>query len=290
MARPIYLLSMELKHIIIQEGYRVRVAVAGDPKNPPVVLVHGLPSFYGVWRTTIDALADRYYCIAPDLPGFGGSEKPPTAPYSIHDHTCRVVQVADAFGLERFTVMGHSMGGQIVLTLAGKVAPQRIERVVMIDGVVTGRLQPLPSFLFIPAMAISATLPFLYAIARLLMGIGWLRRLAAWGWYDNLACLPEELWREECQMGMQPGVARAAYMSARDLQTASTLAYLPRISAPTLVIFGENDRLVPVAEAAYCEQLIPNSRVLRLKHCGHVPMVEQAEAYFDALLAFLSEG
>lgn len=288
MLRPIYLHLMELKQIIIQEGYRVRVAVAGNPQNPPVMLVHGLPSFHGVWRTTIEALADRYYCIAPDLPGFGGSEKDPAAGYTIHDHARRVLEIADAFGLDRFTVMGHSMGGQIALVLAGKLAPARIERVVMIDGVVSGRLAPLAQFMFVPSMAIGALWPFLHIIARLLMGVPLLRRLAAWGWYDDLKCLPDALWLEECQMGMQAAVARPAYQSARALQVTSTLAYLPRITAPTLVIFGENDRLVPVSEAAYCEQLIPDCRVLRLAHCGHVPMVEQEAAYFEAVTGFLA--
>src|SRR4030095_1052220 len=114
------------------EGHRIAYTSAGHSSNPPVLLIHGIMSHRGVWTRTVAALKDRFYCVAFDLLGFGDSDKPNNGDYAIAKQAERAVKVADHFGFEKFTVVGHSMGGQIATHLAAKLALQRVHKLVRV--------------------------------------------------------------------------------------------------------------------------------------------------------------
>jgi len=107
------------------DGHQLVYAVAGNPENPPLFLIHGYLSSHHVWRQTIPVLQQRYYCIAVDLFGHGRSEIDPNGDYSIPAQGQRILALANELGYERFALMGHSMGGQIALYIASRLAPER---------------------------------------------------------------------------------------------------------------------------------------------------------------------
>src|SRR6185436_21147097 len=130
------------KQTLTINSHRITYAMAGDPAAPPIIMLHGWLSYGGVWRQTFEAFQNQFYCIAPDLLGFGDSDKPAQAAYSIAAQAQSILELANALGCARFTLIGHSMGGQISLELASRLAPERVIKLVSVAGVVSGRLQP----------------------------------------------------------------------------------------------------------------------------------------------------
>ncbi len=158
---------------ITLEGHKLTYTTAGDPATPPVMLLHGWMSYRGVWQQTIAALQDRYYCVAVDLLGFGDSDKPHDADYSICAQGQRVLQLADAMGWDRFTLIGHSMGGQIALCIASMLAPRHITCVISVAGVVSARLTPFVETVNYKLIALSQVFPQMFAVLRRLSRQRW---------------------------------------------------------------------------------------------------------------------
>jgi len=105
------------------EGDRIAYTLAGSSSNPPMLLLHGSMSHRGVWTRTIESLKELFYCITYDHLGFGDSDKPKDGDYTIVKQAERALKVADHFGFDKFSIVGHSMGGQIATYLASKLAP-----------------------------------------------------------------------------------------------------------------------------------------------------------------------
>src|SRR5688572_33414155 len=119
---------MQSELTFVCQNDKLMYTTVGHPAAPPLLLVHGWLSYRGVWRQTMEAFKDSHYCVAIDLLGFGNSDKPAGGDYSIAAQGQRVLQLANALGLDRFALMGHSMGGQIALCVASMLAPARVLR------------------------------------------------------------------------------------------------------------------------------------------------------------------
>src|SRR5262245_3749150 len=118
---------METITLTTPAGQRLVCDTAGapgvpTPGAPPALMIHGWFSYRGVWQSTLEALQARHYCVALDQLGFGASDKPRDGDYRIEAHARRVLDVADTLGLERFALLGHSMGGQVALCVAARLA------------------------------------------------------------------------------------------------------------------------------------------------------------------------
>lgn len=122
------------------DNQRIAYTTTGSPSNPAIIFVHGLMSHRGVWTKTVESLKEKFFCIALDLLGFGDSDKPNDGDYSIAAQADRVLKLANYSRLRQFSLVGHSMGGQIASYLAVTQPPQRIDKLVSVDGVVTGGL------------------------------------------------------------------------------------------------------------------------------------------------------
>lgn len=276
-------------HQILPSGYRMSYVQEGQPDRPALLLLHGLPSNKRIWHSTIAHLADDFFCIAPDLLGLGESEKTPSASYTIVAHAEAVLALMDSLGIDTFAVLGHSMGSQIAMLIAARLAPARVTRLVSVDGVISANLQPLAAWLLTPAAILAAVIPGVFALGRMLARLAVARRLVAWFWFHDTRHLPEAVWAEQVATALQPGQASPILRSLSSLRSTSLLPMLPRIKAPTLVIFGQDEHLLPVNDTRYCEQLIPNCQVTIIDRCGHFPMLEQPARYFDALDTFLRD-
>jgi pimeloyl-ACP methyl ester carboxylesterase len=124
-----------MKHAMVQaNGASFHVVQAGH--GAPLLLLHGWPEFWLTWEPVMERLADRYRLIAPDLRGFGDSDKP-DGPFGAQDHAADVLALLDALGIERVGVIGHDVGGAAMQPLARR-APERLVGLFFFDFVYPG--------------------------------------------------------------------------------------------------------------------------------------------------------
>ena len=144
-------------------NHQLTYTTAGRPDNPPLLMIHGWFSHRGVWQQTVEALKNDYYCVTVDLLGFGDSDKPADADYGINAQAERILCLADILGFDRFTLIGHSMGGQTALCIASMLAPERVSKLVNVAGVVSARLTPYIERVNYKFVALGKTFPQIYA-------------------------------------------------------------------------------------------------------------------------------
>jgi pimeloyl-ACP methyl ester carboxylesterase len=280
---------MNRPHTLEIGGHQLVYTEAGRSSAPALVMVHGWTSHRGVWRQTLAAFEDSHHCLALDLLGFGHSDKPPEGDYSIEAQAHRVLCLADALGLGRFHLAGHSMGGQVALLLAARLAPERIVRLIDVAGVASGRLTPAVERDVYRQVALCRAHPWLYPPVRWLARFRWFARRIFPFWFYHPEGVPFETWRLDCQMALQPGMAEPTYRAGQAIHALDLTADLARIQAPTLVLFGRQDGTVPLAEGHLVHERVAGSRLVLLDECGHFPMYEQTAAYLAALRGFLGE-
>ena len=254
----------------VQAGpYRLRFLEAGS--GPPLVLVHGLGSNARQdWGRLVPILARGFHVVAPDLPGFGESEKPPAADYSIRMQVAALGAFMDARGIARARVAGLSMGGWIVSRFAGE-HPERIERLLVVDA--AGMRPERPD---VPAEVL---------LPRDEEGV---RRLVA-AVRHNAPAPPSFVARDLLgRLLGQQWVVRRALESMRDGSDWLN-GSLRRADMPVLVVWGKQDALIPVAYGAALAGEFPKARLVVLDGCGHVPMSDCPEAFDAAAIPFLAQ-
>jgi pimeloyl-ACP methyl ester carboxylesterase len=250
-------------------------------------MIHGWLSYRGVWRQTMPTLAESYHCIGIDLLGFGESDKPAEADYSIEAQARRVLQLTDALGYDRFGLMGHSMGGQIALYIAANLAPERVDKLVNVAGVVSARLMPAIEQLNYPFIALAKNFPQLYSLWHYFFRYDWFVREVFKSWFYCWEAVPFESWAVDRSMAIRPEVYMSAYQAGRAIRRMDLNPYLAKIMAPTLTIFGQQDAVVPVRDGHLAQARIPDSRLVLIDECGHFPMYEKTAQYLAALRRFL---
>ena len=266
---------------------KLTYAAMGDPAAPPLLLIHGWLSYRGVWRQTMEAFKDSHYCVAIDLLGFGDSDKPAGADYSIAAQGQRILQVANTLSFDRFTLMGHSMGGQIALCLASMLAPARVAKLVSVAGIVSARLTPGVEQANVSAVALGARVPQIYPLSRWLFRYQWFLRSTFKAWFYNMDAVPLDEWAVDRYMAFQPGVHISAHKAAQAIHALNLTSQLARIISPTLAIAGQQDAVVLVSDSRLVKQHVPDSRLVLIDECGHFPMYEKWQPYLEALRAFL---
>jgi len=269
------------------DGYQIHYVTAGSPANPPLLLIHGWVSYLGVWRQTIAALSDSFYCVALDLLGFGDSDKPRAGDYSLPAQAKRVVALADNLGLEKFTLIGHSMGGQIATYIAAVTAPERVTRLVSVAGVVTGVLMPIVRNRSYPMVYLGAYLPIMYTMIQPLLNQRWYANFVYRTWFYRMDNPPFEQWREDRERALPPQHHWSIYQTGLAIRALDLTPHLAKIRVPALAIFGEFDGTVPVGDGEIFKREIPGSQLVIIPACGHFPMYEKSDAYLSALKPFL---
>ncbi|HEX3316694.1 MAG TPA: alpha/beta fold hydrolase [Solirubrobacteraceae bacterium] len=264
------------------------VEVAGRPVNyvelgegPPLLLVHGLAGSWQNWLETIPSFARTRRVVALDLPGFGESPMP-AEKISMRGYGQLVDAFCDAIGLERGPLVGNSMGGYIGAEVA-IAHPHRVDKLVLVSAAgITAEHQRNERVLalmrrFEAALAWAATHP----TPRFFM-----RRRARRGLrlvFAHPDKLPGALLYEQAKGSGKPG-----FIDALDAISDYPLRdRLERISVPTLVVWGDRDKLVPLRDADVFEELIPDARKVVYADTGHVPMLERPSRFNRDVEAFL---
>ncbi|MBV9323947.1 MAG: alpha/beta hydrolase [Chloroflexi bacterium] len=253
-----------------RRGARVRVLDAGSRAAPPLVFLHGLAGLLDD-DTFVNLLAERYHVIAPELPGYGGSEGE-TLLEDMLDFALHGWDVIDELQLERPTLVGHSLGGMIAAEMAC-LAPAAIHKLVLVNpfGIWMNE-RPIPDLF--------ALLPFEFGEYLFYQP-------------DRAAAL-----LRGATDSADPDALRQFFIdNARRLGTAGKILFpipnrrlskrLYRLGAETLVVWAEHDRLLSTEYAAAWQQLLPHGSTTIIPGAGHMLPYEQPRALAASVLAFL---
>lgn len=266
----------------------------GPKAGPAVLFIHGAGAWGGIWQATLEACAQAYYCIAVDVPPFGFSERPNPPAYSRLDQANRLAALLEALQIERVTLVGHSFGGGATVETA-LLVPEKIHALVLVD--VALGLQDAdkpasePPFLlsaFLAArpvrnavLAATATNP---ALSQPL-----LQMMIA----DPADATEAQIAMLQKQLVLQGGTnalgdwAQAVF-TVRETSPSTQLAAYATLTMPTLIVWGENDTITPLAQGQHLHGLLPNSQLVILPHVNHIPQIEDVPAFNQALLTFLA--
>jgi pimeloyl-ACP methyl ester carboxylesterase len=266
---------------VTARGVRTRVLEAGSPEAPALVLVHGLFTSHRSFEDVIEPLSARFHVIAPDLPGFGESEKPSPARYAygVEAHAEAVADLIAAFGVGRASVLGHGMGGAVALTLAADHR-ELVQRLVLEDTLAHPHRQSFKARL--PLVPVLGGLVF-----KQLYGRAIFRSFFGDEMYAEGSGPPLE--RIDWHYGIfnTPSARESAHAVMRaTVDTRAVTARLPRIMAPTLIIWGCDDRIYPVQSAHRLAREIPGAK-LEIMDAAHVPHEERPREFLSVLTEFL---
>jgi pimeloyl-ACP methyl ester carboxylesterase len=262
---------------------QISCTLEGDPNNPPIIMIHDFGSHRGVWRQTIAALSQKYYCVAVDLLGFGASDKPDGSDYSLSAQSQRILMLADQLGFKRFSLLGHSMGGQIACYIASVLAPSRIEKLVTVNGIMTGRLSGQVEKVTVPAVSQARKWPWLYKLGTSFINFRPYANYAFKSWFYDFKNYPFKLWEVDRLAAYNPACAISADESLKAIRALDLTPQLRKVKAKALIIAGKQDGMVPLDQALLAQTLIPSNDLALIEKCGHFPMYEKTSNYLKAL-------
>ena len=264
------------------DGVRVHYQEAGDPKAPALVLIHGFASSTLVWSKVFLRLAAAgFHVIAVDMLGFGYSGKPRNGEYTIPGQASLLVSLLDRLNVKRATLVGSSYGGAVAATCALD-HPQRVEKLVLIGTVNNNR--PLAYKL----MRVFSSPVFGDVVSPLLIGSRRLLRQRMKRVYDRHSWVMDERRVDARHLPLRAArTQRAIINTVRrwDAERISRDAHL--IQQPTLLIWGETDREIPLADGERLHAEIPGSRLIVFLNCGHLPHEEYPEAFTNVVIDFV---
>ena len=261
------------------DGLRLHVRDTGPKSAPAVIMLHGLGSSLHTWEPWAEALSARFRVIRFDLPGFGLTGPDPTGNYS-DAHTVEIVgALMDALSLQRASLIGNSMGGKIAWMFAA-AHPERVDKLVLIspDGFASpGFEYDKPPAVPLVAKALPYTLPRFMLKANL---------AAAYG--DKTRLTDAVLTRYRDLM-LTPGNRAALLARTAQVRLEPPEPSLRRITAPTLLVWGEKDALIPYSNAQDYLKAMRDARLVSFPDLGHVPMEEAPALSLPPVEAFLAE-
>lgn len=267
-------------------GHQVDCRVGGH--GPVLLLVHGMAGRSATWKPVMDLLADRFTVVAPDLPGHGRTDKP-RGDYSLGAYASFLRDLLLELGHDRATVVGQSLGGGITMQFAYQ-HPEFCERLVLVgSGGLGTEVSPLLRALTAPGVEYVLPVAFLPAIRD---GIGKVGGLFA---KVGLRPAPQtvQMWNAYDSLG--DGETRTAFLhtlrSVVDLQgqrvSALDKLYLAA-TMPTLIVWGDQDPIIPVQHALDAHEAIPGSRLELFAGAGHFPHAEEPLRFARLLADFVA--
>jgi pimeloyl-ACP methyl ester carboxylesterase len=262
------------------DGLFVRQSGAG----PDVVLLHGLGDSSVGWRRIEPALVEAGFRVTVwDALGAGQSEKPAHGDYRLEAHLARLERTLAWFGVGRAAVVGHSLGGSLALMFAQR-HPDRVRALALIDAAAyrQGALEDR-RFWDVPLLA------------DIVLGLITDEFLVDFGLRQNFhhpERISEELRAIYLREARRPGAVRALILQERQLMPDDPAAWEAghrTVAAPTLILWGEHDRLVPRAQGERLAREMPRARLVVLADLAHSPQLEAPERVLERLIPFLKD-
>jgi pimeloyl-ACP methyl ester carboxylesterase len=269
----------DLSKFVDVGGVRAHVREQGDPNGIPVVLIHGSMGSLHMWEGWARELGSKARLISVDLPGHGLTGAWARDEYTIEAYADFVEVLVDTLNLDRFVLVGHSMGGAVAWTFAA-TRPNRVSQLILVDAA------------GYPRSAGEAPLPIRLARTPLIGDIGIYFRPESLAWrslrevYADPAMVTPERVRRYAELQRFPGNREATLQRVR-LQEPLDPTPLKRLDMPTLIIWGGKDRWVPTADAFRFQNDIKGAELEVFELLGHNPMEEDPKATAAAVAAFL---
>jgi pimeloyl-ACP methyl ester carboxylesterase len=273
-------------HEVDLHGHRAIYRIAGS--GPTVVLIHGMVNSSRHWEDVALRLSDRYRVIAPDLIGHGDSATP-RGDYSLGAHAASIRDMLAVIGVERATIVGHSLGGGVAMQFFYQF-PQRTDRLALVSsGGLGHKVSPLLRGAALPGAATALRLAANRRVVAGLQGAG--QGLRGRG-------SPKGVYLEAVARALrplqEPGSRRAFLQTLRAVidvhgQHVSARDRLYLLGEmPTLIVWGERDRTIPAAHGREAEEAIPHCRYETLPRAAHFPHLEDPEGLATVLADFLA--
>lgn len=256
-------IDVRSKGVVLRDNTVVHYLEAGQ--GPALVLVHGLGGSSAVWSDDIGILAKTYRVIAPDLPGYGKSDRP-RADYSIDYHAAMLKEFIDALGESKVAIAGNSVGGWIaaIFTLNN---PEKVSHLILVDSAGLHR-ETFPPVSLNPSTKDEQK--------TLLLAL-----------YADPSRVTDRMIDDQWEFRRD---IRATVQATLDsLKTRMPLldSRLPDIKIPTLIIWGKQDTLIPLEFAGKFAKGIPGSKLVVIDKAGHLPQAEQPGAFCHAVKRFV---
>ncbi|HAM02853.1 MAG TPA: alpha/beta hydrolase [Acidimicrobiaceae bacterium] len=279
-ARPAFAVETVAIH-----GHEVAYRRAGQ--GPVLLLLHGIAGSSGTWIPAMRLLERDYTVLAPDFIGHGKSAKP-LGDYSLGNHASGMRDLLEVLDIDRATVVGQSFGGGVAMQFAYQF-PERCERLVLVDAGGLGReVSWILRALTLPAA--EYVMPVIFPAFARRFGDSVSTLLRDRGIRHDRAA---EMWRSYRSL-TEPENRRAFVRTMRAVidplgqsVSATDRLYLAG-HMPTLIIWGDQDRIIPVSHAYEAHEAIPNSRLELLEGIGHFPQAEDPVRFVEILVDFLS--
>ena len=258
------------------EGVETSYLEAGS--GPPVLMMHGSgPGVSGTanWQYNIPVLAEKFHVLAPDIVGFGATERPTDVVYSLRAWTDHVWAFLDALGIEKTAIVGNSLGGRIALQMATD-RPERISRMVLMGS---------------PGVGMSLT-EGLQALRAYEPSHDAMRALLR----NYFAVDPTLITDELVAIRYEASVADGAYEAYRAMffdprhkgsELGITEEEVRAITTPALLVHGREDKVVPLSVSVSMLDLLPNADLHVFSHCGHWTQIERADEFSALVKAYL---
>ena len=263
--------------IIEVDGLQVHYKETGPEGAPALLLLHGFGSSLQAWDDWSVTLEQKYRVIRLDLPGFGLTGASPANDYSEEKDLATLTHFADKLGLEKFSVMGHSMGGKMAWSLAAS-QPERVQALVLMapDG--------------FPQAKDIGTKPYeVPAVMGLIKYVfpKYLVRKSIEPAFSDADALNDALVNRYFDMLRAPGVRGAILNRSNQTIYSDPVPRLKAIKAPTLLIWGEQDQMIPSTNAQSYAHVLSNSTTVIVPKLGHLLQEEQPDKGLTAVMQFL---
>ena len=266
-------------------GHQVVYRMAGS--GPPVVLVHGMVNSSRHWQAVAERLARNYTVIAPDLIGHGDSATP-RGDYSLGAHASVIRDLLTVLGIERATMVGHSLGGGIAMVFFWQF-PERVERLALVSsGGLGGDVSPLLRSASLPGVRSLLALAADRRVTGALSSAGSRLRDRGSGLGVQLQAVARALRPLESR-GAREAFAqtlRAVIDRHGQRVNANDRLYL-LADVPMVIVWGERDRTIPLAHGRAAHAVLPNSTFVTLPKAAHFPHLEDPEGLAAALQEFI---
>jgi pimeloyl-ACP methyl ester carboxylesterase len=269
----------DYSHFADIDGVRIHYQEKGT--GTPLVLIHGYTSLTYTWKEVFEPLSQHFHVIAVDLKGFGFSGKP-DGDYTRRAQAVLVTHLLEHLHIEKAWLCGNSMGGEVALNVA-LANPERVAGLILIDSAgveVPGRGTLTPGYLLIPG------------VGRLLIALSLtsdklVRQGLEKSFYDDSKVTPDRV--ANYYRPLQTRGGQLAALRARAQWSLFPVEpNLEKINAPTLILWGKQDELIPLAAGRKLNSLIKDSRLVIFDNCGHLPQEEMPTRTVDEVTTFIA--
>lgn len=270
------------------EEQKVTLNFETHGKGSPIILLHGFGGNIYSWHHLVEPLSKHHELFLIDLKGFGKSPKPRDGRYQIKDQADLIYDFIIAHKLTDVTLIGHSLGGGVALLTALKLLkeqPRSLGKLVLID--TAAYKQDLPDFIDILRTPLLGRI-----VTAILSDKQKVRLILKKAYYDDSKITNQQIHAYAKPLSSEGGtyalIKTAECIIPRDIEQISTT--YKDVTVPTLILWGRQDKIVPLAIGERLHNAIANSKIVVIDKCGHIPHEERPEDAIKAISNFLRDS